>query len=156
MKMLKSKLIKISILLIIMSFGTLSYAYLHKGWELKELTSKADLIVIATPKAKSQETGKIKIIEDVSPEMKVIGLKTTFEVKCIFKGQIQNDTFILEHYYYQEEPTGYRGGPLLFTFKKDEYYREYLMFLKKEKNANYAPLSGQTNPNYAIRELLFH
>lgn len=133
-----------------------AYAYLHRGWSSKELIEKADLIVIATPIAKSQATGKSMILEGVKPDMEVIEMKTNFEIKGTLKGKLKVKNFTLTHYYYKNPPKIYRGCPALRKYKTDEFYREYLMFLKSgEENGIYTPMSGQKDPNYAIR-LLSH
>ena len=131
----------------------ISYAYLHRGWSAKELTIKADLIVLAAPLSKSQTTGKIMILEGIKPKMEVVEMEAKFEIKSVLKGKIEDDEFILIHFFYKNEPKVYRGGPSLRQYKTDEYYREYLMFLKDEGDGIYAPLSGQKDPNYSIREL---
>jgi hypothetical protein len=135
------------------SIVNISHSYIHADWSAKILTEEADLIVIAAPLLKSQPTGKRMFLEGINPKMEVVEMETKFEIKSVLKGMIESDEFVLLHLFYKEEPKIRRGGPSLRKYKKDEYYREYLMFLKDEGNGVYTPTSGQVDPNYAIREL---
>lgn len=149
------KFTRLFIVISIMLIAGTAYAYLHRSLSVDELKEKADLIVIATPQTKSQATGKNMILEGVKPDMAVLDMITNFKIKGTLKGKSKKETFTLLHYYYnyKDPPKVQKGGPVLRKYKTDEFYREYLMFLKDEGNGIYIPISGQKDPNYAIRLL---
>ena len=77
--------------------------------------------------------------------IKVVGVLSQFETKLVLKGDKAMTAFQL-HHYQLESSDDWRiaNGPALITFKGP--HPEFLLFLTKESNNTYKPVSGQTDP----------
>ena len=130
-----------------------SPAFARLGWypDFDELAKKSIVIVIAEDTA-VRDLDEVSVLQNIKPDIKVIGVETTFSVVAVLKGELPK-TFVMHHY---RLPTAdghghltMFSGPGLVTFLGD--HQRYLMFLKKDSDGRYSPGSGQTDPNCSIR-----
>jgi hypothetical protein len=119
------------------------------GKTFQEMFDKADLVVIATG-IKSKDTTErtklkdVAIIETMPPEEwqdEVIGVETEFYARVTLKGPKDVKTLLLHHYRLAVEDKG-GGGPQLIDISSLRH-GDFLMFLVKEKDGRYAPVTGQ-------------
>ena len=61
------------------------------------------------------------------------------------KGGKDIRTLVLHHYRLEDPKTAVWNAPALAAFDPNDYHK-YLLFLKKEADGRYAPVSGQTDP----------
>ena len=115
-----------------------------KDWTFQEMFAKSDLVVFATPIA-TVETGERTALKDIAPPVEVFGLSTEFQVRLVLKGNKGKSKFVLHHYKLQhEEPM--ISGPGLVSFDPKLWGPPFLLFLVKERDGRYAPVTGQTDP----------
>lgn len=154
--------------LILVSISTACHASIRTiGLDYGSLTEKADLVVIARP-IKVHEPGEITNLPSTQKDYKMIGMETTFSVSAILKGTLSQKNLILHHYRLQDltskdlHAEGFQiltsaEKPLFVRFDipaEDEYPKyEYLLFLKKEKDDIFVPVSGQVNAAISIKRL---
>src|SRR5438874_6541399 len=114
---------------------------LMKDWTFQEMFAKSDLVVIATPIA-TFETGEHTALKDMAPPVEVLGLSTEFQVCLVLKGDKATNKFVLHHYKLEhEEPM--ISGPELISFDPKLWGPPFLLFLVKERDGRYAPVTGQ-------------
>src|ERR1700681_2017198 len=115
---------------------------LIKDWSFQEMFAKSDVVVIATP-ISTKDTGEHSTLTDLSPPVTVLGLSTEFEVRLVLKGDTKIKTFVLHHYRLaHDEPMVH--GPAPVTFNSKWRWTPFLLFLVKESDGRYAPVTGQT------------
>jgi hypothetical protein len=107
---------------------------------------KADLVVIATV-VSTKDAGQRTTLPDYSPPLNVIGVVTEFESCIVLKGARDIKKFQLHHYRYQseEDEVAVANTPELVKIKAGEH-PSFLLFLVKERDGRYAPVTGQTDP----------
>jgi len=135
-----------------------SYARLLVTFTYEELFAKSDLVVIATPMAKTADTREQSSLPNISTqhedgtssEVKSIGLETAFKVSVVLKGDKNIKRFVLHHYREAESSAVVLNGPILVSFDpSDAAHRfSFLLFLMREQDGRYAPAGGQTDPGY--------
>jgi len=103
---------------------------------------KADLVVIATF-VTGKDTSEHAELRDLSPPSKVIGVVSDFETRLTLKGPKDLKRFELHHY--RLDDVEYSNGPSLIDIKPGGK-PTFLLFLIKEKDGRYAPVTGQTDP----------
>jgi len=125
---------------------------LVKESTFQEMFAKSDLVVIGTPVATFQ-TAEHTTLPDLSPPVAVSGLNTEFQVRLVLKGDQKMKKFVLHHYKLEHEESMI-NGPELVSFDSQIWGPHYLLFLRKEPDGRYAPLTGQTDPAlYSIIQL---
>jgi hypothetical protein len=117
----------------------------EKDWTFQEMFAKSDLVVIAVP-VSSKDTDEHSTLRDISPPESVLGLTTQFEVRLVVKGDMKIKTFVL-HHYRLEHDEAMVSGPALVTFNSKQS-TPFLLFLIREADGRYAPVTGQTDPGY--------
>ena len=113
-----------------------------------EMFEKADLVVVATAGNTKDRAERAKLLHDVD----VIGVETEFTTRLVLKGPPDVRKFVLHHY---REPDGQfiENGPAL-VYIPPGVHPNFLMFLIKEKDGIYVPVTGQTDPIlFSILEL---
>jgi hypothetical protein len=78
--------------------------------------------------------------------LKVIGVVTDFQTHLVLKGDTSIKTFRLHHYTLEsarDEET-IANGPNLIKFSRE--HPPFLLFLVKERDGRYAPVTGQEDP----------
>jgi hypothetical protein len=119
-------------------------ARLMRSWTYQELFDQADLVVISKPVA-TQDTSEQATLPNIAPDVHVIGLSTDFDVSVVMKGDESLKKFILHHYRLANPKELMMNGPHLASFDLKAYSR-YLLFLHRESDGRYSPVSGQTDP----------
>lgn len=125
---------------------------------------KADLVVIAAW-ISTKDTDERSTLQDVEPAVKVIGVTTEFETRLVLKGTKDIKKFQLHHYRFQnEEDARWANHPslvIIHGLMHDKDGFEYagggifLLFLTKEPDGRYAPVTGQTDPAaFSVLKLL--
>lgn len=140
-------------LFLFLSLSHYSFSRALNWMTFEDMQKKADLIVIVRPIAQ-KETDERKKLNDLSSStndlgLVVMGVETTFKCLCIFKGKLVNikNTFVLHHYKLQNLTSPIMNGPCFIEFEiKKDSRKTFLMFLKKEKDGRYAPVTGQQDP----------
>lgn len=110
---------------------------------------KADLVVIARV-VNTLDTAERSTILDLN----VIGVTTEFRTHLIFKGDKTIETFRLHHYRLasSSDSSTIANGPSLIFFSWA--HPSFLLFLTKETDGKYAPVSGQEDPaDFSVLEL---
>lgn len=113
------------------------------------LAHKADVVMIGRVLA-VRETAEEATLSDISPEVKVRGVETTFFAESVLKGDLTSHVIVLHHY---DSSALFQNGPLLVRFAASSH-RHYLLFLKREADGRYAPAAGQTDAAISIRRVL--
>ena len=123
-----------------------------EDWTFQDMFAKSDLVVIAAPIA-TFETREHTALKDIAPPVEVLGLSTEFQVRLVLKGDKAMNKFAL-HHYRQEHQESMISGPELISFDAKLWGPRFLLFLIKEHDGRYAPVTGQTDPAlYSIIEL---
>jgi hypothetical protein len=132
------------VLMVVLIFGLprLVEARLTEPFSDQQVFGKADLVVIATALS-TTDTDERTALSDVRPPINAIGVTSDFAVCVILKGVQGLKRFQLHHYRTDEEFT---NGPELVEIPKDKH-PTYLLFLIKESDGRYAPVTGQTDPS---------
>jgi hypothetical protein len=129
-------------------------------WSYDQLNDQADLVIIATPVSVKDlgENTFLPGIQEMGPDGKAMpipaqGLESNFEIEAKLKGNWPLDRIVL-YYLRETSPPAQSapGGPMLVTFDPKKKVR-YLMFLKLDKDGRFVPVTGQTDPGLAIKEL---
>ena len=136
-----------------------AFARLHEYWPYDRLTKEADAIVIAAPVSVHDTAERTTLpniartdTNNVRSEIPALGVETTFTVLAVLKGDTNMSTIVFHHLREAEKPGAQFNGPGLVTFDPKEKKR-FLLFLKRESDGRYAPLTGQTNPDGGVRDL---
>jgi hypothetical protein len=142
-----------TLLLVFVAIGPLAARFLVGGLSFQEMFDKADLVVIASAINTKDTTERkklidIDVIETTRPDLlqdEVIGVETEFQTRITLKGSKDIRKFLLHHYRLAvEEEPGY-GSPNFIRIPS-ERHGTFLMFLRKEKDGRYAPVTGQFDP----------
>lgn len=118
-----------------------------ESWTYAEMFDKADLVVIAQVVSTRDTEERTTLLHDVS----VIGVTTEFKSSLILKGPNTCTSFLLHHYRYPSEDDRLEvaDGPDLVRI--GPYNPTFLLFLAKESDGRYAPVTGQTDPaSYSV------
>jgi len=143
-----------------------SQARLMEVLTYQEMLAKSDLVVIATPKSKTTDTGEQAFFPNIvqqdkdgrQSKVESIVVETIFVVAAVLKGDKTIKKLTLHHY---REVNGSHvtvNGPLLVFFDPSDTSKRnsFLLFLIRESDGRYAPTGGQTDPGYkAINPLPF-
>jgi len=126
----------------------LSSAAVHaramRWWSYADLLDKSQLVVIATPMFThdTKDHSRIPSFED----QPVIGVETKFTVITVLKGPPAMKTFPLHHY--RADHMAVPNAPFFLIFEPKKRYRLYLV---READGRYAPVSGQIDPELSVR-----
>jgi hypothetical protein len=127
-------------------------ARITQAWTYQEMFSKADLVVIADVVSTS-ETEERSALTDVEPHVAVIGVVTSFKSRLVLKGSPSLSSFRLHYYRFQieDDKLAANSPELIEISGKDQ---TFLLFLTKEPDGKYAPVTGQTDPaSFSVLEL---
>jgi hypothetical protein len=123
-----------------------------KTWTFEEMFAKADLVVIGQVASTTDTTESIEL-RDLEPSIQVVGVTTEFRTLLVLKGLNTIDRFKLHHYRLksEEQRETLINGPDLARPKP---HSRFLLFLLKESDGRYAPVTGQTDPaSFSVLEL---
>ena len=103
--------------------------------------NKADLVVIARVVA-TKDTDERSTILTIN----VIGVVTEFRTHLVLKGNQNIKTFQLHHYRVASKADleTVANGPSLIRFSFE--HPAFLLFLRREPDGKYAPVTGQEDP----------
>ena len=120
----------------------------ERSWTYREMFDKSDLVVIATGYSTKDTTERSKLLGTIS----VVGVETEFKTCLVLKGKGNIKNFILHHYRLPDNES-FVDGPLLVEVDPRKH-QTFLLFLVKEKDGRYAPVTGQTDPaGFCVLEL---
>lgn len=139
------------------------FSYLITPWSYKDLFAKSDFVVIASPLTRPRDTNERMTLQKISPPVPVIGVNTEFKTLLVLKGS-KRQRFVLHHYRESRKPDPNKiilGGPGLLDFEgpKDSpgsvfSSKRYVLFLVREADGRFAPVSGQQDPRgISVQEL---
>ena len=134
---------KVIALLLVFAVPGLVMARLMQSWSYQEMFDKADFVAIAKPVA-TRITTETNTLPNISPTLRVVGLATDFEVRTVMKGERTNK-FVLHHYRLAKPDELMINGPSLVSFDGPQHH-SFLLFLTRESDGRYAPVTGQTDP----------
>jgi hypothetical protein len=144
---------KRAVLICCFSFGLAivpnSGARITKAWRYQEMFDKADLVVIARV-VTTKDTAEHSTLLSLN----VIGVETEFKTHLILKGDKSVETFQLHHYRAAsaEADAAVANGPNLVRFSFE--HPAFLLFLTKEDDGRYMPVTGQEDPAaFSVLEL---
>jgi hypothetical protein len=127
---------------------------LDKRWTYREMTESADLVVIGEWSG-TKETDERSTLREATPPVRVAGVTTEFDASLILKGSKDVKQFRLHHYRVQHEDETIRPYAPQLVRILEPVHRDgvdypgggkFLLFLRKEADGRYAPVTGQTNP----------
>jgi hypothetical protein len=137
-------------------------------WTFEELTSKADLVVIAEP-VRTEETGNRTEHPNLKPGLPVLELLTTFRVMAVLKAdsrpgvsgfadvrvkhyQIDNNEWLRRNRSQaSDSPDGLVNAGSYLDFRTAT--GGYLLFLTRGAADRYEPVSGHTFPTKSVYRL---
>ena len=121
-------------------------------WTYREMFDKADLVIIAQY-ISSKETGERIKLKDIDLPIDGIGMVSEFEGRLVLKGSKDTTKFTLHHYRVEHQER-YANGPRVIQIAANTH-PTFLLFLIKEKDGKYAPVTGQTDPAiFSVLELM--
>ena len=114
-------------------------------WSQQEVYNKADIVVVAKPSA-THETSEKAGLPDCS-NCEVTGLSTDFNISLVMKGDTNLTKLTLHHYREVPLPPNVVeiGAPHLASFDPKSP-TSYLLFLHRDDDGRFSPVSGQTDP----------
>lgn len=143
----------------VLFLGTVVFARFVEMWPYDRLAREADMIVIAMPVSvvdTLEMTTLPNIVRtdtnNVRSSIPAIGVETTFTNLAVLKGNTNTTTLVFHHLRELDKPGPGFSRPRLVTFDPNERKR-FLLFLKREPDGRYAPLTGQTDPIYCVKDL---
>ena len=135
---------RIIIGLTVITLALLAQARSMRTWTYQELYDQADLVVVAKP-ISTQNTSEKAVLPNISPDVHVVGLSTQFDISVVMKGDKNLRKCVLHHYRLANPKEMLDNGPMLASFDPKQHTR-FLLFLHREADGRYAPVSGQTDP----------
>jgi hypothetical protein len=134
------------------------FAREHEYWPYDRLAKEADLIVIATP-ISTRDTAERTTLpgiervdaNKVRSSIPALGVETTFTTLAVLKGDAKI-TKVVFHHLREAAPVLSLDGPGLVAFDPKEK-RTFVLFLKREADGRFAPLTGQTDPDGSVKVL---
>jgi hypothetical protein len=128
---------------LMLATALLAEARLMRSWSYQELYDTADLVVVAKP-ISTQDTSEKAVLPNIAPDVHVVGVSTEFEISVVMKGDKRMKKTTL-HHYRQADPKPLMNGPMLVSFDPKGNLH-FLLFLHRESDGRYSPVSGQTDP----------
>ena len=132
-----------ALLIVLATVGT-SSGRITAAWTYQQMYDKADLVVIAYG-VSTRDTAERTTLSDLEPHVPVIGVVSEFKTSLVLKGPRGTGTFQLHHYRFASAHDQLAANsPDLIRLS--EAHWPFLMFLVKEPDGRYAPVTGQTDP----------
>jgi hypothetical protein len=124
------------------------------AWSDEELLAKSDLVVIAIPTSTHDIRERFSY-PSICFHRPVVGVETTFAVSAVLKGDYNRKQLILHHYRLDNDRIGNAfivNGPLLVFFDPARK-QTFRLFLVRESDGVYNPVSGQTDALLSVKSL---
>ena len=138
--------------LLILTAALSAQAREMRSWSYQELYDQADLVVIAKP-ISTQDASEKAVLPNISPDVHVVGLSTEFAISVVMKGDKRLKKCVLHQYRLTNPKEMMNNGPMLASFDPKQHTR-FLLFLHREADGRYAPVSGQTDPTlFSVQKL---
>ena len=156
-------------------FASSTFARQVEEWHYERLFKDSDLVVIAH--VQGWGVTKKEWNEKLFDKRRFEGVMTIFRANFVLKGDPPLCIW-LNHFRYKEGAVRYNDGPRLVAFLKEPLkieieqnvknrgklhqqsqglrkisQPEYLLFLKKHKDGEYEPVSGQLDADFSVRAL---
>lgn len=135
---------KILACLLIVTAALLVQARTMRTWSYQELYDQADLVAIAKA-ISTQDITEEAVLPNIAPDVHVVGLSSEFDISVVMKGDRSIKKATLHHYRLDDPKQLVMNGPNLATFDPKQHTR-FLLFLHREADGRYSPVSGQTDP----------
>lgn len=127
--------------------------FLIGGLSFRQMLEQADVVVVATVVSTHDTPEKKRLIDIDTPRTArpellhdaVVGVETEFRTRAVLKGATNLERFVLHHYRLAETDVPGYGAPN-FIDVDPERHATYLMFLRRETDGRYAPVTGQFDP----------
>ena len=132
-----------------------------EDWPYERLFAEADLVVIAAAEATEESEDNLEV--DGWAASDFVGQNTMFEIQSTLKGAIDKKTIQILHFRAAEGRL-LENGPLFVAFRHGALKAkwkdgnivtpvEYLLFLRKLDDGRFELVSGQIDPELAVREM---
>src|SRR5204862_106656 len=133
-------------------------------WPFDRLFKESDVIVIAAAQ-ESADTDAQPTYRDWAPYL--VGQRTTFKIDCVLKGTPADGSLAVNHFRFKDGASP-PNGPTLVSFRtKPLVIRgdgtttadmtvgtpRYLLFLKRNDDGSFEPISGQTDAQLSVKEI---
>lgn len=120
------------------------FARVTPAWSFQQMFDKADLVVIGEV-ASTKDTDEHSSLEEIRPPVPVTGVTTTFNVRLVLKGSPRAAEVQLHHYRFRiaDHKLEANSPELVDISGRGQLF---LLFLTREKDERYAPVTGQTDP----------
>jgi hypothetical protein len=128
--------------LLTFALASLTQARIIESLSYPDLFDKADLVVIAKVISTQDTTERAQII---GLPGQFVGLSTEFEIRVVMKGDKNMKECVLHHYRLLNPKQRIKAGPMLACFDPKQRTR-FLLFLRREADGRYSPVSGQVDP----------
>lgn len=135
----------VTILFLLILDAHLLTARLTQHWTYQEMFDKSDLVVIATFLS-SKDKSEQAVLPDYKPPLVVAEVLTEFEANLVLKGPKDVKRFQLHHYRYKSDADEWAVSNTPFLVKIPKYSPSFLLFLTRQSDGNYVPVTGQTDP----------
>lgn len=131
-------------LAIMLATPALVTARITRGWTYQEMFDDADLVVIARPTSTKDTEERSKVLDDI----RVVGVLTQFETRLVLKGPKETTAFGLHHYRLEStDDLNIVNGPGLIDIQIHPHrVYTFFLFLRREKDGVYVPVTDQTDP----------
>ncbi len=131
-------------LAVMLATPALVTARLTRAWTYQEMFDNADLVVIARSTSTKDTDERSKVLEDIP----VVGVLTEFQTLLILKGAKEIKAFTLHHYRLASaDDWNIANGPGLINIQIDPHrIYTFFLFLRREKDGVYVPVTDQTDP----------
>lgn len=147
--------ITIVFFLIILVAKTKLEARAVRMWSYAELTAAADVVVIGRPLSNVDTKDLFQ-----GQERGYIGVSTEFQAEDIIKGDVRAEKFTVLHFKLAPNKPMV-DGMLIVTFRLEGFKVEgvqmnsprYLLFLKKDSDGRYEPVTGQMDAVFSVKEV---
>ena len=137
----------ILILCAVLGASATSDARAMKSWSYAEMVEKSDIVVIAS-------VGKttLTVSNEAIPNMGITGTRIATEATIVATLKGKPPKAITLHLIAMKGSAMPANGPNLIVFDSRPGV-QYLMFLVKDKDGEYVPVTGQTDPVFSIEPL---
>jgi hypothetical protein len=124
-----------------------------------EMSSKADLIVLATPIQQQTLPDKVDVpgVRRGNDPIPAIKVETKFEIQAVLHGDPEDQKSLTLLHYREAKPLPKgqpQGNPLDLVDFKAKSGKVYLMFLRRDADGRYSAFNGQTDPAHSIKEVI--
>ena len=138
--------------LVVLLTAMTATARITASWTFQEMFAKADLVVIAYG-ISTRDTDEHTTLNDLEPHVPVVGVTSEFKTSLVLKGPRELERFQLHHYRFAsaDDQLAANSPDLV---RLSERHVPFLMFLVRERDGRYAPVTGQTDSaSFSVLEL---